>query len=183
MRAKDFGELSVKSMASMAFEGAILDEPSARYHLRDEKQVVAWSITFDLTLLAADAARAIDGAFAARARAGSGSVTEPNPDAELIELGRQFVELARHRDAANDESARLYDVASRSYPPGTWDDACLRGPAASAAYRAAVDAADEAAGLHAAEAEFDLAMDQLRATFVRMISMRPTPIEGMRALA
>ncbi len=51
VRANDFGELSLKSMASMAYEGAILDDPSARHHLRNEKQIVAWSIAFDVTLL------------------------------------------------------------------------------------------------------------------------------------
>ena len=100
----------------------------------------------------------IAGAAAAPAAA---TTTTPlaNPDAEQIELGRQFVELARHRDAVNDESDRLYDIACLSYPPGTVYEARLRGAAAEAAYTAAIDAADEAVGLPAVQDEFEDAMD------------------------
>ncbi|WOH54898.1 hypothetical protein [Bradyrhizobium sp. BWC-3-1] len=72
------------------------------------------------------------------------------PDAQLIELGRRFVEISRIRDAASEEIVRLMAIG-----------------------------ADEGA----AEDAFEDAMDQLRAIFSRMISMRPTTIEGMRAVA
>ncbi|WP_338688659.1 hypothetical protein V5279_24405 [Bradyrhizobium sp. 26S5] len=121
------------------------------------------------------------GAAAAPATATTASLA--NPDAELIELGRRFVELARHRDAVNDESGRLYDIASSSYPPGTVYEARSLGAAAEAAYTAAIDAADEAVGLSAVVAEFEETTDQLRAIFARMVTIRPTTIEGMRAIA
>ncbi|MCP1844426.1 hypothetical protein ACVIHI_002653 [Bradyrhizobium sp. USDA 4524] len=106
-----------------------------------------------------------------------------NPDAELIELGTRFVEISRLADAASDETGRLYEIARRSYLPGTYVEACLRGTVARDAYLAARDAADEQSGLMAAEDAFNDAMDQLRATFARMVTMRPTTIEGMRAIA
>ena len=59
-----------------------------------------------------------------------------NPDAELIELGRRFVELARYRDALNVESGRLYDIACPSNPPGTVYEASFRGPEAEEGYTA-----------------------------------------------
>ncbi|WP_420965304.1 hypothetical protein [Bradyrhizobium sp. B120] len=71
-------------------------------------------------------------------------------DAQLIELGRQFVEISRLRDAASDETHRLYEIG-----------------------------ADHTA----AEDAFEDAMDQMRTMFARMITMRPTTIEGMRAIA
>ncbi|MCC8976469.1 hypothetical protein [Bradyrhizobium brasilense] len=74
----------------------------------------------------------------------------PHPDAELIELGRQFVEFGRLRDAASEEALRLYEMGADNT---------------------------------AAEEAFDGTMDQLRTIFARMISMRPTTIEGMRAIA
>ncbi|WP_342728887.1 hypothetical protein AAFG07_20920 [Bradyrhizobium sp. B097] len=115
-------------------------------------------------------------AAAAAAPATASTATSANPDAELIELARQFVELARHRDALNDESGRLYDIASRSYPEA-------RSFGTVAAYTAAIDAIDEAVGVTAATAEFEDAMDRLRAMFARVITIRPRTIEGMRAVA
>ncbi|MGX1110565.1 MULTISPECIES: hypothetical protein [Bradyrhizobium] len=123
--------------------------------------------------------------IAATAAAPAAATTTPlaNPDAELIELGHRFIEIARLRDAANDEASRLVEIARRSYPPGTYLDAVSRGASARDAYVAAVDAADEAAGFTEADAAFNDSMDQLRAMFARMITMRPTTVEGMRAIA
>jgi hypothetical protein len=90
--------------------------------------------------------------MAAAATAPATATTAPlaNPDAELIELGRRFVEISRLRDAASEEAGRLVAIGA--------DDA-------------------------AAEDAFEDAMDQLRAMFARMVTMRPTTIEGMRAIA
>ncbi|QIG91011.1 hypothetical protein [Bradyrhizobium sp. 6(2017)] len=87
---------------------------------------------------------------AAAAPASAATPALANPDAELIELGRQFVEISRLRDAASEETLRLYEIGA--------DDT-------------------------AAEEAFEDAMDQLRTIFARMIAMRPTTIEGMRAIA
>ncbi|MCP1843030.1 hypothetical protein ACVIHI_004050 [Bradyrhizobium sp. USDA 4524] len=67
--------------------------------------------------------------------------------------------------------------------PGTYRDACLRGEEARSGYNAAIADADEQSGLAAAQEAFDGAMDQLRALYARMITMRPTTIDGMRAIA
>ena len=123
----------------------------------------------------------IAGAAAAPAAATTASL--PNPDAELIELGRRFVELARLRDAASEEVERRLEMARLSYPPGTYRDAILRGIEAREAYETACADADRRSGYADAEDSFDAAMDQMRATFARMITMRPTTIEGMRAIA
>jgi len=40
------------------------------------------------------------------------ATTAPNPDAELIELGRRFVELSRLRDAASEEAGRLVAIGA-----------------------------------------------------------------------
>ncbi|MCP1912886.1 hypothetical protein ACVIHH_005141 [Bradyrhizobium sp. USDA 4518] len=100
-----------------------------------------------------------------------------SPDAELIDLGSRFVEISRLRDAVNDETGRLVEIARRSYPPGTYRDACLRGEEARSAYNAAIADANEQSGLAAAQEAFDGAMDQLRAHYARMIAMRPTTID------
>ncbi|MFK4726441.1 hypothetical protein ABIE89_007541 [Bradyrhizobium niftali] len=88
----------------------------------------------------------------AAAPAAATTASLANPDAELIELGRRFVDLARLRDEASDEALRLVDMADQQ------------------AYAVAEDA-------------FEDAMDQLRAIFARMITIRPTTIEGLRAIA
>ena len=49
IRAADFEEIALKSAASVAFEGAILE--NSRHHLRNEKQIVAWSVAMDAVLL------------------------------------------------------------------------------------------------------------------------------------
>ncbi|MHC2247852.1 hypothetical protein [Bradyrhizobium elkanii] len=89
-------------------------------------------------------------AGAAAAPAAASTIPLANPDAELIELGRRFVEISRLRDAASDESLRLVEIG-----------------------------ADNAE----AEDAFEDAMDQLREIFARMITLRPTTMEGMRAIA
>jgi hypothetical protein len=47
----DRHELAIKSVASLAFEGGILDEAHRGRHLRREKQIVAWSVAMDTVLL------------------------------------------------------------------------------------------------------------------------------------
>lgn len=86
----------------------------------------------------------------AAAQAAPTTASLANPDAELIELGRRFVEISRVRDAAEEEMGRLMAIG-----------------------------ADEGA----AEEAFEDAMDQLRSIFCRMISIRPTTMDGMRAVA
>ncbi|WP_038388782.1 hypothetical protein [Bradyrhizobium elkanii] len=51
-------------------------------------------------------------AGAAAAPAAATTVPLANPDAELIELGRQFVEVSRLRDAASEETRRLVDIGA-----------------------------------------------------------------------
>ena len=51
VRALDLNELRLKSAASVAFEGGILEKK--RRHLRLENQIVAWSVAMDTILLAA----------------------------------------------------------------------------------------------------------------------------------
>ncbi|MGY4170947.1 hypothetical protein [Bradyrhizobium sp. USDA 4529] len=117
------------------------------------------------------------------ATAAAPATAAPNPDAELIELGRRFVEISLRRDAASDEAGRLVEIARLSYPPGTYREACQRGDEGRNAYNSAIAAADEESGLAEAQEAFDDAMDELRALYARMISMRPTTVEGMRAVA
>ncbi|MCA6105353.1 hypothetical protein [Bradyrhizobium australafricanum] len=120
--------------------------------------------------------------LAGAAAAPAAATSVANPDAELIELGRQFVAISLIRDAAEDEARR--SIARRSYPSGiSYEEARLGGDEARKAYDAAIADADEQSGLAAAQEAFDDAMDELRALYVRMISMRPTTMEGLKAVA
>ncbi|MGY3691620.1 hypothetical protein ACVIGA_001700 [Bradyrhizobium sp. USDA 3240] len=82
-------------------------------------------------------------AGAAAAPAAASIAPLANPDAELIELGRQFVELSRLRDAASEETIRRLEMARLSYPSGTYRDAILRGIEAREAYETACTDADQ----------------------------------------
>ncbi|MVT69957.1 hypothetical protein GPL21_33260 [Bradyrhizobium pachyrhizi] len=118
VRANDFGELSLKSMASMAYEGAILDDPSACHHLRNEKQIVVWSIAFDVTLLASRSteASALTGQFAEVARRAKQSGTVISATDPALEA------IATHRRTAADHLAAI--LATDATEPRTdarWD--------------------------------------------------------------
>lgn len=51
MRALDFNELAFKAAASVAFEGGIMEK--SQEHVRNENQIVAWSLGLDVILLSA----------------------------------------------------------------------------------------------------------------------------------
>ncbi|MGY4253821.1 hypothetical protein ACVI1L_000889 [Bradyrhizobium sp. USDA 4516] len=87
-------------MASMAFEGAVLGDAKAQYHLSDEKQIVAWSVAFDLILLAGNPVAA-----SALNRGGrSPQATDPALEA-----------IAKHQQADADHNAAITATEATEY--------------------------------------------------------------------
>ncbi|MCP1848916.1 MULTISPECIES: hypothetical protein [unclassified Bradyrhizobium] len=100
VRARDLSELAVKSMASMAFEGAALGDAKAQYRLRDEKQIVAWSVAFDLILLAGNPVAA------SASNRGGRSPQGTDPALEAI---------AKHQQADADHNAAITATDATEY--------------------------------------------------------------------